>query len=534
MPNEPAAERAILGAVLLDNAVLTDGRVTVEPFMLFSPANQLILHAMAQLMAKGSPVDPVTLRGQLRANDALDRAGGAAYLSDLIDGMPLGANVPSYCEMVRESYRLREIIRAAHAVQTDAAAGATPAADLAKRLALAATAASTGGKSNLGSSKKTLAKFRAEIAGLPDNDWVVPGVSLAGRAALVCAQAMLGKSEVVGAAAATVSNGGHFNGGPVQKGRVLIVSLDEADAEADSRLARYGTDESMVDVLSSRLMAKNGVPVDQVIPEIIATMASDNYRLVVIDSLVQIATMSGTCPDSGSSSAWATVIRPIVDAAHMNPRCGTVLIHHAKKAVATEWPEYRDSSEIAAAVDNLVAMRQRPGRGQERVREMRFSGRGVLAESVSALLWNDEGTGYTDAPSKADAAADGKRSEILAFLRDNPDSTTRAVRTAVKGDSGKISELLGELRQDGAVTCQETAKGGGKASQWSLAGGQDDAPQPGLRVPGNGVPQTRSHPGFNLSETGSNQVHDQTSLPLTHQAPDLVCDENKPGSPWPT
>ena len=88
-PHNAEVERSILGAVLLDNQALNaaDQIVTAEDF--FVDGNRLIYEAMAWLSERSEAIDTVTLREELVRRDVLELAGGAAYISSLIDGIPV-------------------------------------------------------------------------------------------------------------------------------------------------------------------------------------------------------------------------------------------------------------------------------------------------------------------------------------------------------------------------------------------------------------------------------------------------------------
>lgn len=77
------AERAILGAVLLDNQALYHcAALGREDFSV--PANQKIYTAMATLARSGKPIDPISVFDQLRSSNA---SVDLEYVADLIDGV---------------------------------------------------------------------------------------------------------------------------------------------------------------------------------------------------------------------------------------------------------------------------------------------------------------------------------------------------------------------------------------------------------------------------------------------------------------
>lgn len=113
LPHNLEAERSILGAVLLHHEVMRDaeGEIAAEHF--YRRAHQVLFRHMAQLSARQTAIDFVTLRESLAAAGDLDEVGGAAYISSLVDGLPRSTNVLEYARIVREKAVLRELIRAA-------------------------------------------------------------------------------------------------------------------------------------------------------------------------------------------------------------------------------------------------------------------------------------------------------------------------------------------------------------------------------------------------------------------------------------
>lgn len=113
LPNNLDAERAILGAILLDDRVLKRAREAVDAADFFLDENRRIFTEMLALHDVGAAIDLVTLTEELHRKGMLESAGGAAYLASLADGMPRVSNVEHYARIVREKAQLRRIAKAA-------------------------------------------------------------------------------------------------------------------------------------------------------------------------------------------------------------------------------------------------------------------------------------------------------------------------------------------------------------------------------------------------------------------------------------
>jgi replicative DNA helicase len=103
------AERALLGAILLDHEAFETAAAVVQAVSFYRKAHQQIFAGMEDLAHAHVPIDLPILRDKLRDKGALESVGGATYLSGLVDGMPHGANVEYYARIVEEKATLRKI-----------------------------------------------------------------------------------------------------------------------------------------------------------------------------------------------------------------------------------------------------------------------------------------------------------------------------------------------------------------------------------------------------------------------------------------
>lgn len=123
LPHNLEVEKSILGAVLLDNSAFNAASEVLSGDDFFSDANRFIYEAMAELAERGEAVDPITLSETLERRSMLQRAGGKAYLSSLIDGMPSTTNVDHYARIVKDKSALRQLITASNQIIQDALEG---------------------------------------------------------------------------------------------------------------------------------------------------------------------------------------------------------------------------------------------------------------------------------------------------------------------------------------------------------------------------------------------------------------------------
>ncbi len=109
LPASQDTERLILGSVILGgNEVLES--ITLEKGDYSLEAHRRIWGSMKALVDRGLKLDRVTLANEMMSNGMIESVGGFGYLASLDEGLPKVANLESYCAIVAEKSRLRQII----------------------------------------------------------------------------------------------------------------------------------------------------------------------------------------------------------------------------------------------------------------------------------------------------------------------------------------------------------------------------------------------------------------------------------------
>ncbi len=112
-PQNVDAEKALLGAIILKPDVMHDVAVTVFPESFYADKHRLIYEAIGKIFSKGDPIDTVSVITKLKDMGQLDRAGGGAYVTELIETVPAAGNAMYYAEQVGNKSTLRNLIHAA-------------------------------------------------------------------------------------------------------------------------------------------------------------------------------------------------------------------------------------------------------------------------------------------------------------------------------------------------------------------------------------------------------------------------------------
>jgi len=116
LPQAVEAEERLLCALMIDNSLLFDVLEILQPEDFYRPAHQKIFDAVVDLFEKSEPVDLITLTQALKQKGHLEKAGGASYLSRLIDTVPAAANARQYARIIHDKAALRRLIQKAGAI----------------------------------------------------------------------------------------------------------------------------------------------------------------------------------------------------------------------------------------------------------------------------------------------------------------------------------------------------------------------------------------------------------------------------------
>jgi len=111
-PQNLDAEKSILGAVLIDENVLTRVSDSIKAEDFYDPRHERIFAAMIRLYERHQPVDLLTLSDELKKQDHLDEAGGTDYISELTNQVPTAAHAESYAEIIVQNAMRRRLITA--------------------------------------------------------------------------------------------------------------------------------------------------------------------------------------------------------------------------------------------------------------------------------------------------------------------------------------------------------------------------------------------------------------------------------------
>lgn len=114
LPSSPESERVILGAILLDNALVSSAAEGLEPKDFYSPLHRRVYKAMLALFERGERIEPILIGEELKKEGQLEALGGVVTVTNLTYGLPHFSSIDVHIKIVRGKAQIRNLIRAHH------------------------------------------------------------------------------------------------------------------------------------------------------------------------------------------------------------------------------------------------------------------------------------------------------------------------------------------------------------------------------------------------------------------------------------
>ncbi len=120
LPHNPDAERATLGAILLDPSKFPSVQLKLTPKHFYSRPNRTVYESLSNLAENQIAMDLTTLAEDLRARGELENAGGIEYLVTLEENVVTTENLEDYANTLLDLARRRDLIIAAEKIREEA------------------------------------------------------------------------------------------------------------------------------------------------------------------------------------------------------------------------------------------------------------------------------------------------------------------------------------------------------------------------------------------------------------------------------
>jgi len=116
MPHSLDAEKAVLGAILIDNSTFDQAAEALTPDDFYFEGHRKIFMGMLELSRRFRPIDTLTVAHELQNSNELEGLGGLPYVSGLMDGVPRVANIEHYVRIIKEKSTVRRLIHSANEI----------------------------------------------------------------------------------------------------------------------------------------------------------------------------------------------------------------------------------------------------------------------------------------------------------------------------------------------------------------------------------------------------------------------------------
>jgi hypothetical protein len=407
-PHNKDAERAVLGAILLDSQALADAKsagLICSDF--FLPSNVTLFACMVRMGDEGKPIDLVTLSDELERAGELEKAGGAANLAGLMDGMPRVSNTPHYAKIIREHSRRRDLIRDAHIVFSAACGVAADPEYLRWKgihLLTAGQDASRAAGDELAVSTGAQEAAETTEAGA---EWIARPIAAAGAITEICGKVkQAGKTTFVTHLAAAVLEGKPFLGLPTLKSPVVYLT-EQPPATFRLAMRRAGLlgREDFHIVYWNRAA---GMAWEMLAQRAIKLCQRVGAKLLVVDTLAQFAGITGDSENNSGDALRA--MQPLQRGAAAG--LGVIVVRHERKSGGAVGDSGRGSSAYAGAVDIVISVRLAEGNGDRNFRLIQAVSRFDEAPDNWVIEY-DPASGYRLRGTAADLSRERARQALL-------------------------------------------------------------------------------------------------------------------------
>ena len=408
------AERALLGALLIDPSAVDGVLPLVEATDFYEPAHAAMYEGMAAVRSSGKALDLVSLTDWFASAGRLHEVGQSS-VSSLMDACQNAALASEYARIVLENALQRKQLEIGNGLaigKLDASTAKQMLDHLDQRRA--------GGVSRWTPKTQHLADLLHKE--LPPVRWAVTGLIAEGLT-LLAAKAKRGKSALMLHVSMSVAAGakamGFFD---TEQADVLYLGLEDHERRMQRRMRQM----QITSVPRGLTVAYEWPPLDRGGLDALDSWLEQHpaVRLVVIDTLEHIRPTrriaNGVYGDDYAS------VRGLQQLAGRR-QIAIVAIHHLNKRPADDpFDEINASMGLLSGVDNALVMR--PSQGG--IMELHRRGREYVDDSTLALKGDATTLLWTVAGKAEDVTRSAERTAIIKTLQDDAKRKAAAKKAA--------------------------------------------------------------------------------------------------------
>ncbi len=130
LPSSAESERVILGAILLDNQLISQAIERLKADDFYSPLHRRIFRAMTSLFERSERIDPILIGEELKKDGSIESIGGVAAITNLTYGLPHFSDIFDYTKIVKDKSVVRNLIKVCNQITSEALAEEEDAAEI--------------------------------------------------------------------------------------------------------------------------------------------------------------------------------------------------------------------------------------------------------------------------------------------------------------------------------------------------------------------------------------------------------------------
>lgn len=344
LPHSAESERAILGAILLDNSLVNQAVELVRADDFYVRAHQLVFSAMVSMGERGVEINPILLGEELRRDGWFELVGGVAFISELTYGLPRCTNVAAYVEIVNGHSLSRRVAKVGSKLTAEALEAEDGPDALLERVheyvsALDAESARVGVRRS-----RLLTSFAEFMTTDFDDGEEVAFHARRGEVVLVQSVTNHGKSTFIRNSSLALATGAEFQPA-VERGeprRVLLLNLEGSAGwfQNDLRVMTRDFTSREIELVRENFLPAHAPLLDGEQMTLSrhmralegATRARGGVDVLIVDTASAAFSIRN---ENDNAEVANCVMKPLVKLAR-RLNCLAVLVHHVGKAKAEE------------------------------------------------------------------------------------------------------------------------------------------------------------------------------------------------------
>jgi len=116
-PQSVEIEASLLGCLMIDRSAIIKVVDFLSPEDFYKPNHADIYQACQELFEKGEPIDFLSVSNRLKEMGVLEKIGGNAYLTEMINLVPSTSHTASYGRIIQRKRVLRDLISASQEIE---------------------------------------------------------------------------------------------------------------------------------------------------------------------------------------------------------------------------------------------------------------------------------------------------------------------------------------------------------------------------------------------------------------------------------